>query len=482
MKNKILDIIQEKPKHYSVIIKRNKELNEWVMTHSLIQSENYIEMIYSAIHQETNICVNGNRKTIARFSDGWSGCGPASKCKCTKDSISKNVSLSKMSLSPESKETSNKKRENTLLLTYGVRFNSQRTDIKKLLSKPKISDKVYKLLTDKQWLENEYVIKERTLVDIADELGVYYGTVGEYCNKFGFYIRQRTNYSREELKICSYLDSLSVDYITNDWCILGNKEIDIFIPSNKIGIEVNGLYWHSYNPYCTHTNQIEDKNRHRDKTTCAENKGVDLIQFTDFEIKNKLDIVKSILKIRLGLSSKIYARECEIRLVPKQEEKDFLSINHIQGFRGSSTAIGLYYKTELVMIMTFGSPRYSKIADIELIRMATKLNIIVVGGANRLFEYAKTLFSGKKIVSYCDRSKFTGKMYDRLGFTANKLVEPGYFWTDGTAIISRHKCQHKSLEKWLTSYDPTKSESENLFSAKYRRYWDCGQQSWIIEL
>ena len=48
--------------------------------------------------------------------------------------------------------------------------------------------------------------------------------------------------------------------------------------------------------------------------------------------------------------------------------------------------------------------------------------------------------------------------------------------------ISRYKCQKSQLQKWLKTYDSTKTEAENMFLAKYRRYWDCGQTAWTIHV
>lgn len=54
--------------------------------------------------------------------------------------------------------------------------------------------------------------------------------------------------SDEEVKIANYIKELfSTDILVenNNVSILGGKEIDIFIPSKNIGIEYDGLYWHS---------------------------------------------------------------------------------------------------------------------------------------------------------------------------------------------------------------------------------------------
>lgn len=483
IKDKILELIQTKPKHYSLLIKRNEELLKWVNRNSLIQSEHFPDMIYSAIKNESNVCINGNIKKISRINEGWTMCGPAATCKCTRNSISSSVILVKSLVTKEQQDETNLAREQTMEKKFGVKFSLQRPEVRTKLSLPKIKPEVHSLLSDISWLTEEYINKKRTLVDIADELGIFYGTVGEYCKKFGFTIRQRTNYSLEETKVCKFLESLNIDYIHSDWKTLGKKEIDILVPDKKFGIEINGLYWHSYNPNCSHTkSEFEDKRKHIDKTELSRAAGIELMHITDYEWKYKEEIIQSIIKTRFGLSERIYARNCEIKEVSKENEKLFLNKNHLQGSISSQHASGLYYNNELVMIMTSGKSRTSKVADIELLRLCTKIGFSVVGGAQKLFKDMKTLYSGKKIVSYCDLSKFSGSVYEKLGF--EKIGDPtlGFFWTDGTSVLSRHKSTHDSMAKWLKGYDENKSQTDNMFDAGYRRYWDAGQATWILDL
>ena len=108
------------------------------------------------------------------------------------------------------------------------------------------------------------------------------------------------------------MSDIDIPFIHSDWLALTAKEIDVFIPDHKFGIELNGLYWHSHNPYCSHTPKIEDKHKHINKSELARLNGIDLIQITDFEWKNKKDIIKSIIKTKVGLSAKLYARKLTI--------------------------------------------------------------------------------------------------------------------------------------------------------------------------
>lgn len=480
MRDRILDIIKEHPKHYTTVIRKNAELVKWINKNTLSNSTYYPEVIYSAITAESNVCKHNNVKHVRRFTEGWVACGPASTCKCTQEAISVGVRLTKQKVTVDQQATINQKRKETTLHKYGVEYNTQRPEVKEKLSAPKISEEAFNKLSDLQWLTDEYITKQRSLVDIANELKVYYSTVGEYCKKYNFVIRQRSSYSLTEKEICKFLDSLSITYITHDWSILETKEIDIFIPEFNIGIEVNGLYWHSYSPKCNNCPTTENKRRHIEKTELALKKGVTLIHITDFEVNTKRHLVESLLLTRLGKSTKLYARQCVVKEVSNTDSKKFLSINHMQGYIHATTSLGLYHRDTLVMIMTFGRSRYNSATTIELLRLCSLANTVIVGGSEKLFKYAQKYFKDESIVSYCDLSKFTGTIYKKLGFEPVGVSKPGYYWTDGNYVISRFKCQKANLRKWLTTYNDKLSEADNMFAAGYRRYWDCGQQTWIF--
>ena len=478
MKDLILDLFASKPKQYIQEIKRTPELMEWVDANTLTNSEHLPARVYSAVHQVTDRCELGNTKKFDRFSTGFTGCGPASVCVCTKNQIATAVSKTKLDYTKEQSEAVNTKRQQTMLNKYGVAYNSQRNDIKHIWTKNKVSDEVFSKLSNRAWLDNEYNTKRRPLTDIAEELGVYYSTVGEYCRKFDFKIRQQTNHSVQETQIVEYIQSLGIDCIHGDWTVLDNKEIDIYIPSAKVGIEVDGLFWHSYHPV---VGKFEHRTRHIEKTRNAAISGVKLIHITDYEWKNKNSIIKSTIRTNLGLNTKIYARSCTIKSVDKMQEREFLNAYHLQGAIASDSATGLYYNNELVMLISIGKTRFNKTADYELLRMCSQDGITVVGGVSKLVKFIKKIYQNSTIVSYCDLSKSDGHGYLKAGFQQTKSTGPGYCWTDGNTVISRYRCQRKQLQKWLLSYDGNKSESQNMFDARYRRLWDCGNAVFILK-
>lgn len=470
VKTNILQIVEKYPRHYTNMIKKDEKMVEWINKNKKTTSELFSAQIYSAIYNISDVCENKNIKNFHSWSNGFRGCGPAATCKCTKDNIAKNVSITKNNNSIENNNEINEKRKQTMLVRYGVEYNTQRPVVKEAISKPKIDYSIYETLSDKEWLTNEYITNKRTTVDIGKELGVDYSTVIEHLKKQGFDIRKRSNYSLVELDICNYITSLGVTVETNVRNLISPYEIDLYIKDKKLAIEINGLYWHSFHPS---SNKIENRKQHLFKTQECERHNIQLLHITDYEWINKKDIIKSIIKSKLGLNDQIYARKCNIKEVTTSEAKEFIEKYHLQGFVGSSHYIGLYNNDELYMIMSFGKNRYG--SGFELHRMCSKDGFTIVGGASKILKYFTTTYDISKILTYCDYSKSYGNSYIKIGFDKISISKPGYFWTNGTKIFSRYITQKKNLNKILgDEYNHMLSETINMFNAKYRRYWDCG--------
>ena len=371
-------------------------------------------------------------------------------------------------------DVSNKKRSITMKNKYGVEFNSQRDDVKKIISdkmtKKYLSDEVLQKLKSIDWLTNEYETKARSAVDIAKELNIYYGTVIEYLKKYNFTIRPNSNYSLEEKEIVEFLKSLNLIIVENDRSLI-DFELDIYIPSKKIAIEYNGLYWHS-SPI-VNTKII---NKHLIKTIKCEQLGIQLIQIFSDEWKYKKDIIKSMLLSKLGLiTNKIYARSCEFKLVDIINSKKFLNENHIQGYVYGDN-YGLYHNNELVFLLTLGISRFEK-NKIELLRLCTKKYTLVVGGISKILN--KIDFN--EIITYADRRYSTihsyGNMFKYIGYT-----KPNYYWVDkhNEVRISRYKTMKHKLYKLLKNYDENKTENENMFFNNYRILFDSGNLKFLI--
>lgn len=119
-RDRILALIQDKPKHYSKMIQRDPVLKDWVMNHTLVQSDRFAEMIYSALHQKSNICSRGNVQKFAGYAQGYTGCGLPNACACAREAVSASVKAAKSAVTQEQQALTNDRRRATNLERYGV--------------------------------------------------------------------------------------------------------------------------------------------------------------------------------------------------------------------------------------------------------------------------------------------------------------------------------------------------------------------------
>lgn len=185
-----------------------------------------------------------------------------------------------------------------------------------------------------------------------------------------------------------------------------------------------------------------------------------------------------------GLYDKtVFARKCEIRKVEPQESRDFQNDNHLQGAVGSTFDIGLYYNNQLVSLMTFGKPRFSKKYEWELLRFCNKLGYHIPGGASRLLKHFELINSPKSLISYADRRWSVGNVYEKLGFKFSHASRPDYWYWNwnigGHKLESRVKYQKHKLKNILKEFDPLKTEKQNMADNGYYRIYDCGNLVYV---
>ena len=233
--------------------------------------------------------------------------------------------------------------------------------------------------------------------------------------------------SSPELELQSFLKQSKIDFVSHDRKVLGGMEIDIYVPSKKIGIEFNGDYWHS--------NAVKERNYHFDKSKLAESKGIRLIHIYEYEWNAMKDKIIQLLKIALGIvDRKIYARKCEIRQITNQEAKPLNDKVHLQGHRNAQVTYGLFHEGELVQLMSFSKTRYNRNLkgsnSWEIIRGCPGSNNMVIGGVGKLFSRFVEDYNPDEVFSYCDFNKFDGRSYEAIGM---KFV--GYTGPDKTYLI-----------------------------------------------
>lgn len=284
-------------------------------------------------------------------------------------------------------------------------------------------------------------------------------------------------FSLMEKAILEYVRSIcpsTENIIEKDRSVLGNRELDIYLPDRKLAIEFDGAYWHS------EKSGGKDPNYHLNKTIGCEEKGIQLLHIFEDEWIEKQEIVKSMLKHRLCFSdSKIHARKCKIGNITWGRAREFLLANHIQGPGTAAINLGLFYEDKLVAVATFGKLRISlgsksREGKYELIRYATSSN--VVGGCGKLVSYFVRFFQPLSLISYADRRWSLGNMYKKIGFERVSATKPNYwYFLDGEYHrFHRFSFRKDQLDKKLVEFDPFLTEWENMKNNGFDRLWDCG--------
>lgn len=245
-----------------------------------------------------------------------------------------------------------------------------------------------------------------------------------------------------------------------------NRELDIYIPEFNLGIEYNGLYWHS--------DMILNKTYHQDKFFLFKKIGINVIQIFENEWRDYTDIVKSIISNRMRANITIYARQCKINEISESEYRLFLEKNHIQGYATSKIKLALSYNDDILSVIGIGKNRFVS-NDMEIIRFCTKLNTNIVGGFSKLLSYVIKNYDFMNLISYVNLRYFTGESMNICGFKLISITSPNYYYFDTHGILyNRIKFQKYKLSHILEIYDDNLTEYENLINNGYLRIFDAG--------
>lgn len=257
---------------------------------------------------------------------------------------------------------------------------------------------------------------------------------------------------------------------------LGNYSYDL-VSGNTL-LEVNPTPYHNstWHPY----KEPKDKYYHYNKSKVAKENGYRCIHIWDWD----WDDINKIINM-LKEKQTLYARKLHIREVSTKDTAEFLNNYHIQNTcKGQTVRLGLYMDGELIELMTFGKPRYNKNYEWELLRLCTKSNYKVVGGVEKLFNCFVSSYEPTSIISYCDISKFTGEVYEKLGFSLLKEHSPSKHWYNikTKQHITNNLLKQRGFDQLFnTNYGKGTSNEELMKEHGFVEIYDVGQSSYIYK-
>lgn len=286
------------------------------------------------------------------------------------------------------------------------------------------------------------------------------------------------NKSKAEEEIGVFLQKLlnNCTILFRNRSILKNSEIDIYVPEKKIGIEYNGIYWHS-------SANGKTKNYHLYKTEECKHNGIGLIQIFEDEFLEHKNIVFSKLQhiFHKDNFEKVYARKCLVREISYADAICFLNKNHIQGGVKATIYLGLFYNDVLISVMTF----IKRKNEWELNRFANDISKQVIGSGGKLFSYFIKNYNPQKVKSFADRRWTINEdhnLYTLLGFKFNKYILPDYryVYKNGNKRLHKFNFRKKLLAKKY-NLPLSLTESEMAEKIGLNKIYDCGLIKYIWE-
>lgn len=268
--------------------------------------------------------------------------------------------------------------------------------------------------------------------------------------------------STGEKELLTWLKTLSADFSSKRFGT--DYQLDCYSESLKLGIEYNGLYWHS-------ESAGKSRSYHLKKTKFFKNNGIRIIHIWEHEWKDRQAQVKNYLQSACKVNTyKIGARKCEFKIINNDIARGFLNERHIQGAPNLiKLAIGCYHKDILIAVSTFGPHHRKGEVESVLNRFACEATITVQGGLAKMSKMAFAILGPLK--SWADYSKSNGNGYIKAGWKLERLLNPDYFYADSRGQVVSKQSRMKSRVNTPKSM----TESEHAKLDGLYRIWDCGK-------
>lgn len=301
--------------------------------------------------------------------------------------------------------------------------------------------------------------------------------------------------SKAQKEIYEFVKSLGfADAILSDESF--RHELDIYVPSKKFAIEYDGLFWHS------------DWHQNRDKYSETRNKfkkvkdsGISCFRIFEDEYSRKPELVKEMIKSRLGIKATKVPESIEIRPIAEPlKYKDFFEKYHLDGYGKCNFAFGAFDGEKLISCLSFRKYIHgSNAGQLELARFCSNYNYNTYGLFSKILKTAKEhakILGYKKLISASDNRYSSGNVYKNNGFVEQKDSDSrlNYYYIHQNRRIHRFQCKklhppqitEEQYAQFPTEEAQTRSglTAEVLFGKNEPmfRIWGWGNKVWVLDL
>ena len=212
--------------------------------------------------------------------------------------------------------------------------------------------------------------------------------------------------SKPEIELATILSQVTTFIKTRK--IINPYEIDLYSPEYRVGIEYNGVHWHS--------SEFQSMFYHQEKCLMALSNNVKLYHIFDYEWTsddNKIIILSQIKRLMGLCPLRIEAFKCKQIEPSRTSCNEFLSRNCLKYNENYDYALGLEYEGRLISVCTFLRK--------EIINYAEQMDTYIHKGISHL------LVDKHDISISIDLGKFIYPFLSE-GFRVVNVLDPEVHW------------------------------------------------------
>lgn len=494
-------------KHWSFAARKDVEFLSWVSekTKNLPEDTLFSARVWAAVYDDGPVCRNGKTRQLNSIENGWRFCAKGKSCLCANESRSKKAKsiwdgksdieiqdivgtrqrtlIDKYGVDnpgklPKAKEAhaafyadeakvagAVAAGRTTMMNTYGVEnaFQLPHLDRKKIAQRH-LSAEAAEILNNGT-LFREF-IESKSVATVTEELGINATTFYNYVRQYGIPNNFGSSFEKE---IAAFLEQSGIRFKPRDRTVIKPLELDFWISDFNLGIEFNGLYFHS-------SNVVTDR-FHRTKWEACRAAGIRLLMINEDEYVERPDVIRKKILNLCGKSDRgPGGRSMTVSRISISDATAFCEKYHIQGAPSAVVdAFGAFVSGELGGVVTLSRQRGT--GHLDLTRFCSD-GKVYPGMFSKIMKEISGHVS-ENIITFADLRYSDGGLYEKTGFELVGEIPPDYKY------VYRNKTYHKSLftkkriEQKFGIDMANKTERIAMEELGYSRIYDCGKLKFI---
>lgn len=298
--------------------------------------------------------------------------------------------------------------------------------------------------------------KSRNLVTLkCNECGKYFTIEANSLLQGHGCPHHNRNNSKAEQEIADYIKQLGFNVTQNERAVLpSHKELDIYIPSHKIAIEYDGLFWHNEN--------IKGKDYHLNKTIECQENGIKLFHVFEDEWIERHQVWESLLATSLGKKYKQqYSKPSIIMEIDNLTAQTFIEKNSLFNYGNYDINTGIF-NDDKMLIFALSLNKDSSVFIYAALSIGTSSSLLALA-----IKYIQEHYQLKSpLNTFVDLRWDNGEQIKSLGFKKKEIIPPQFHY----GIWSTRKTQ--------AQFSLLSEEEKN---KKWFKIYDCGYEKYALE-